>query len=207
MDTMKTTTTHDMLPHSAAPLPGYASLRYLLDALAKRAARAAGVPETAVCNPLRRDEYDAMTLPERAAMCRAAHLAFNDHKHPIPDPSPFDCINPVRHNSIGGNRYWIWYAAMGTLARERNGIAKLEIGRFEPFANLRMRLSILFYLEDDEGKAAADMPYVLTLGDRWIEAADVLRDTWPEVELMTPGQFDAMLVGWQSAQAQKAGQG
>lgn len=202
----KTTTTHGMLPHSAAPLPGYESLRYLLDALAKRAARAAGVPETAVCNPLRRDEYDAMTLPERAAMCRAAHLAFNDHKHPIPDPSPFDCINPVRHNTIGGNRYWIWYAAMGTLASERKGIAKLEIVRTEPFAALRMRLSILFHLDADEGKAKADMPYMLTLSANWFSAVDLLATTWPGIELMTPGQFDAMLIGWQSAQQQKAGQ-
>lgn len=202
----KTTTTHDMLPYSAAPLPGYESLRYLLDALAKRAAKAAGVPETAVCNPLRREEYSAMTLPERAAMCRAAHLAFNDHKHPIPEAGPFDTLNPTTHKDIGANRYWIWFAAMGDLARERNGVAKLEMLRPEPFANLRMRLTILFYLDADEGKAAADMPYILPLGDRWIEAADVLHDTWPEVELLTPGQFDALMAGWQSAQAQKARQ-
>lgn len=203
----KTTTTHGMLPHSAAPLPGYESLRYLLDVLAKRAARAAGVPETAVCNPLQRHEYEAMTLPERAEMCREAHLAFNDHKHPIPDAEPFWLTGTLdRPQVIGGDRYWVWYSAMRHLAEERRGIAKLEMLRPEPFANLRMRLTILFYLDDDEVKARADMPYVLLLGDNWMKAADMLQDTWPNVEPVTPGQFDAMLIGWQSAQQQqKAG--
>lgn len=175
------------------PLPGYDALRTMLDALAKRAAVAAGVPETGVCNPLRRDEYEAMALRERVALCRAAQQAYDSTTCLIPNPAYFDSLH------IGGGRYWVWFYTMRQIASERGGVAKMEVLRGvdeRGVSTVSVRTVVLF---DDASLTKVTLP---AHRDAFL-AMHWFSHLYPAVEVIAPQVFDrAYDVRVELAQAQ-----
>lgn len=116
------------------------------------------------------------------------------------------CGVAVDHTKVRSNRQHMdtKTTTHATPERERTGIAKLEIVT-RPYATTPYEagdfVALLSILFDD--MPPTHPPHVLQLPANWCEAADVLATTWPHVALTTPGLFDAIAQGWQSAQRQK----